>query len=68
MNLAEKLCKGVRAHVRIPYHNATLSVTISMGVASIPVHGEELDEMLKAADRALYQAKGNGRDRVIMAI
>jgi diguanylate cyclase (GGDEF)-like protein/PAS domain S-box-containing protein len=68
MDLAEKLCRGVREHVRIPYHNATLSVTISMGVASIPTHGKELDEMIKAADRALYQAKGNGRDRVIMAM
>lgn len=68
MDLAEKLCKGVREHLRIPYHNATLSVTISMGVASMLAHGEELDEILKAADRALYQAKGNGRDRVIMAI
>jgi diguanylate cyclase (GGDEF)-like protein len=53
--------------VRITYHNQTLAVTISMGVASNPLHATDIDAMLKAADAALYRAKNNGRDQVIVA-
>jgi diguanylate cyclase (GGDEF)-like protein len=39
--------------------------TISFGVAEYPRDGESLDDLLRAADRALYAAKDAGRDRVI---
>ena len=42
-------------------------VTISAGVASCPDHGDSPDELLLAADRALYAAKEGGRDRVSVA-
>lgn len=42
-------------------------VTISAGVASAPDHGTSPDELLLAADRALYAAKEGGRDRVALA-
>ena len=42
-------------------------VTISAGVASCPDHGDSPDELLLAADRALYAAKEGGRDRVAVA-
>ncbi len=64
---AQILCRGVREDVRISYHNQTLEVTLSMGVASNPLHATDIDEMLKAADAALYRAKNNGRDQVIVA-
>jgi diguanylate cyclase (GGDEF)-like protein len=41
-----------------------LSVTASVGVAAFPEHGEDLDGLLKASDRAMYTAKGNGRNRI----
>ena len=40
------------------------SVTISAGIAEFPLHGDTPEELIRAADTALYQAKRNGRDRV----
>jgi diguanylate cyclase (GGDEF)-like protein len=42
-------------------------VTISAGVASTSDHGHTLDALAIAADRALYEAKRAGRDRVMTA-
>jgi diguanylate cyclase (GGDEF)-like protein/PAS domain S-box-containing protein len=42
-------------------------VTISAGVALFPEHGEEVYSLLRAADRALYESKREGRDRVTLA-
>ena len=43
---------------------ATVTVTVSIGVAALGVDGEDLFELLAAADAALYRAKKSGRDRV----
>lgn len=42
-------------------------ITVSQGVAAYPINGSTGKEILKAADDALYQAKHEGRDRVIVA-
>jgi diguanylate cyclase (GGDEF)-like protein len=42
-------------------------VTVSIGVATTPEHGETGLELLEAADKALYAAKSGGRNRVIAA-
>jgi diguanylate cyclase (GGDEF)-like protein len=42
-------------------------VTLSLGVAIFPDHGETGDAVLRVADTALYQAKQEGRNRVIVA-
>jgi diguanylate cyclase (GGDEF)-like protein/PAS domain S-box-containing protein len=62
---AEQLREAVRRmHVQ---HNGQPFgvVTISAGVASFPEHGAAPEALLRAADQALYQAKGEGRDRVV---
>jgi diguanylate cyclase (GGDEF)-like protein len=41
--------------------------TASFGVATFPLHGATLAEVMKAADQALYRAKQEGRDRVCAA-
>jgi len=41
-------------------------VSLSIGVAQAPDHGGSGDELLRAADQALYAAKAGGRDRMVV--
>lgn len=41
-----------------------LAATISIGVAEYPQHGVNMDELMRAADTALYSAKNTGRNKV----
>ena len=43
------------------------TVTISVGIAIFPNNGDGAEQLLKAADDALYRAKEEGRDRIIVA-
>ena len=46
------------------WENDRIHVTISAGLACFPDHGANADDLLNNADRALYQAKRLGRNRV----
>jgi diguanylate cyclase (GGDEF)-like protein len=39
-------------------------VTLSIGIAVYPAHGENWEEVVRKADNALYQSKHEGRNRV----
>ena len=41
-----------------------MGVTASLGVAIFPDHAADPESLLRAADKALYDAKGRGRDQV----
>ena len=41
-------------------------LTISLGLAIYPDHSGEINELLNYADQALYQAKEEGRNRVVI--
>ncbi len=43
-----------------------IQATISIGVASYPEHGDTLNALTRCADAALYRAKKEGRNRVVM--
>jgi diguanylate cyclase (GGDEF)-like protein len=45
----------------------SLALRCSIGVSSMPSHGDSPNELILAADRALYLAKQQGRNRVVVA-
>ena len=64
MRVAEKLRRQVETHF---FPGVPRPVTISCGVADYPAHGVTRDEVVAAADSALYLAKQAGRNRVASA-
>ena len=62
MPLFERLCQQVAGN-QIVTKSGELSISLSIGVACT-VSGGTVDELLEAADKALYQAKSEGRNRV----
>ncbi|HZU85947.1 MAG TPA: diguanylate cyclase, partial [Anaerolineaceae bacterium] len=62
---AEKLCRTFRDS-RVKYGEEEIRATLSIGVAGFPLHGTTSQQVLAAADNAMYQAKGEGRDRVVV--
>lgn len=58
--VAMKLLDAVAAPYRVADHD--LEVTTSVGIAIYPVDGEDPDELLRAADLAMYSAKASGRN------
>ncbi len=64
---AEELREAVR-RITVYHGDRVLdSVTLSLGVAIFPEHGDTHRALLQAADVALYRAKQSGRDRVCLA-
>lgn len=53
---------GVRVDDR-----TVIQVTVSIGIAAFPTAGRTSDELIRAADAALYRAKGAGRNRTEVA-
>jgi diguanylate cyclase (GGDEF)-like protein len=65
MAMAEQLRRAIAENpIRVTGHRGPVTVTISIGVASWPEHGEEITRLLERADNRLYEAKLAGRDQV----
>lgn len=64
---AEELREWVK-RMRITHESQALdTMTASMGLACFPEHGSSAEALLRAADAALYRAKAEGRDRVVVS-
>jgi diguanylate cyclase (GGDEF)-like protein/PAS domain S-box-containing protein len=50
-------------------HHGTViaNITLSVGIASYPEHGQVMPRLVDAADQALYRAKRTGRNRIVCA-
>lgn len=44
-----------------------VSLTMSVGVAIFPDHGDDAPSLIAAADQAMHQAKASGRNRIVVA-
>jgi diguanylate cyclase (GGDEF)-like protein/PAS domain S-box-containing protein len=64
---ANSLCQQVR-EISVQHRGQPLGrISISVGVAMLPDHGKAAEDLLRAADLALYEAKAAGRDRVVVS-
>jgi diguanylate cyclase (GGDEF)-like protein/PAS domain S-box-containing protein len=65
-DLAERIRRSVEREP-VPYGGGTLPLTISVGVALAADSGGRIDGLVDRSDRALYEAKRTGRNRVVFA-
>lgn len=64
---AEQLRQGVE-NLQVVYQDQPLGpITMSLGMAVFPAHGGDAETVIRAADAALYRAKKEGRNRVVIA-
>jgi diguanylate cyclase (GGDEF)-like protein len=64
--VAERIRRKVAAAVE-KNDSGEIPVTISIGVAAFPEHGDTPEAIIGSADGALYRAKRNGRNQVVVA-
>lgn len=65
--LAEKLCAATR-EMDVMFNGVSLGmITVSIGIASYPQHGESQEDLISRADAALYMAKHGGRNQALLA-
>jgi len=62
VTVAEKVRMAIGEPFLINGHSHLISA--SFGISNYPEHGEEIVDLLKNADEAMYVAKNEGRDRV----
>ncbi|QSP93581.1 diguanylate cyclase [Marinobacter salinisoli] len=67
---AKRVCEAILSEVRKSQletpEGGTAAITLSAGIASL-APGESTADLFKRADKALYQAKASGRDRINLA-
>jgi diguanylate cyclase (GGDEF)-like protein len=66
VRVAERLRRDLEAR-GITVDGKRIDVTVSGGVSAFGEEGEDWDALLSAADRALYEAKNAGRNRIVSA-
>ncbi|MCX8159766.1 MAG: diguanylate cyclase [Candidatus Saccharicenans sp.] len=64
--IASRLLERVRQHRFKISRRISIQITISVGSTTVTSSHDMADNLVKAADRALYQAKKLGRDRMVM--
>jgi len=65
---AELICQAVRTMGNDFRQGTAAAITMSIGVAGFPEHGDDSADIVRMADATLYQAKRAGRDRVLAAV
>lgn len=64
---AEQICAATRA-MDVQHRRQQLgTISVSIGIATLPIHGDTPEDLLRKADLALYAAKRGGRDQARIA-
>ncbi len=62
------LCECLRSAISKDAEELNMgSVTVSIGAAIFPAHAHDQEGLIEITDKALYQAKVNGKDRIQFA-
>jgi diguanylate cyclase (GGDEF)-like protein len=64
METAERIRKQIESIVFHAPGGQEVSVSMSFGIAMYRIHAKQIDDLIKKADKALYRAKEQGRNRV----
>ena len=64
--MAERIRKRVAKSI-FEFQAEKIKITVSGGIGECPKHGKNISGLIKAADTALYQAKEQGRNRMLVA-
>jgi diguanylate cyclase (GGDEF)-like protein len=65
--VAERIRKNIKASLMNRYKKFLRpSITVSIGIASFPHNGRDIDEMTESVDAALYKAKFTGKDKTVV--
>ncbi len=67
LQIAERIRRIVEQSPFEAGPDEVMNLTLSVGVATYPSHGRTREALLDAADKAMYRAKSNGRNRVCSA-
>jgi diguanylate cyclase (GGDEF)-like protein len=65
--LAESIRKKIEAEPFLTEHKLSCRITASIGIATYPEHARNTDELFSKADKAMYQVKESGKNRVKLA-
>ncbi|MDD5072736.1 MAG: sensor domain-containing diguanylate cyclase [Candidatus Omnitrophica bacterium] len=65
LNVADRIRMSVEKH-KFRAYDETISMTISIGVATFPETGEDVATLIDRADQALYKAKEAGRNKALL--
>lgn len=68
LRVAERIRKTMEAYeIEVDHAGTRDRRTVSLGVATYPMHGQTVARLVDAADRAMYEAKRQGKNRAVLA-
>lgn len=68
VRVAERIRQSMESYeIEVDHTGARDRRTVSLGVATYPLHGQTVARLIDAADRAMYEAKRQGKNKVVVA-
>ena len=69
VSIIGKISTKIIQSIQMPIHwrKDNLFVSASIGIALHPAHGTSAEELIKSADKAMYEAKKNGKNQYVIA-